>query len=126
MKKILLIVAFLAAIGAGLYFYAYHGHRDIAAESADFTVSVTQLSDEFAADATSSTTKYADKTLLVSGKVTAVDASSKTITLDNVLTASFSQLPDVSEGSQVKMKARFVGYDDLLGEFRTDQASIPE
>lgn len=124
MKKLLLVFVVLAAIGAGLYFYAYQGHRDIASEAADEEVTVAALSKAFGADPQAASARYADKTLLVQGVVTAVDPLTRTVTLDGLLTASFEALPSVGANDRVTIKARFVGYDDLLGEFRTDQASL--
>ncbi len=127
MKKLLIVLVVLAAIGFGTYSYLYHDHRDIASETADFTVTVAELQSEFAADGNEATRKYADKTIQVEGKVTAVNPVEKAVTVDESLIASFSEkIPEVVSGKGISLKGRFVGYDDLLGELRLDQASVSD
>lgn len=127
-KKIMFTLAILAVIGVGLYFYMYKGHRNIAAESADFRLTVSDLQQQFSANPTAANKKYADKTLEVSGKVTAVDTESHSLTIDERLSAVLtdSVMNGIALQQKVKIKGRFVGYDDLLEEFKVDQVSISE
>lgn len=129
MKKSLLVVLLLVlAVAAGIYFYLNKPQRDIASETADFTTTVPGLVGEFSKDATAASHKYADKTIIVSGRVTALDAAAKTLTLDGKLSATFdAPIPQkVASNAQIKIKTRFVGYDDLLEELKTDQSSVQE
>lgn len=126
-KKILTTLAVLAVIGTGMYFYLYKGHRDIASESADFTVTVGQLQQQFSENPTKANKQYADKTIAVSGIVTSVDAPSHSAVIDEKLSVVFKEM-NVKLGAQqnISIKGRFVGYDDLLEEFKMDEASVGE
>jgi len=127
-KKIMIVLAISAVLGCGLYFYMYKGHRDIATENADFTLTVAQLQQQFATDATNASKQYADKTIAVSGAITAIDAANHSVAIDEKLSVVFndSVLMGITEHQKVKVKGRFVGYDDLLEEFKMDQAAVVE
>lgn len=128
MKKIALLLIGFAVIGFGLYFYMYKNHRDIATESADYSITVNDLQSEFNKDITFSNKKYLDKTIEVRGKITSIDLPNHYIVIDTKLTAFFSDsvLNTVSLQKQVKIKGRFLGYDDLLEEFKMDQVSLSQ
>ena len=129
MKKILLIL-FVAvlAMASGLYFYMYKDHRDIASEDASFSIAVKDLESEFIQNDSLANKKYLDKTIEVYGKITSMDATTKIIVLDDKMegTSQQSISQGLTVGKQVKMKGRFIGYDDLLGEFKMDQAIISQ
>lgn len=129
MKKIIgFIVVIIVVIGIGLYFYMYKGHRDIASENADYTLSLVQLQKEFAQNDSLCIKKYQDHTIQIYGKTTSIDSSGHTIVIDEKISAEFqdSILPKLTLQKPIKIKARFLGYDDLLEEFKFDQASIAE
>ncbi len=128
-KKIIIVSMFsLAVIGAGLYFYMYKGHRNIASESADYSLTVKTLQQQFTQNSGKANKQYADKTIEVYGKITSLDLPSNTITLDGKLSAVFkdSSMTKLQVEKLIKIKGRFVGYDDLLDEFKMDQASLSE
>ena len=111
-----------------LYFYVYQSHRDIDAEKAAFETSVIELSQRFINNPDSSTTIYADQTIFIYGNVTALDLKQNTITLDNKLIATTSkdEMNIAKMGKLVKLKGRFIGYDELFNELRMDQCTIEE
>lgn len=124
-KKILIIVVIvLAAIAVVGYNIIYKDHRDIKTEQADFTLTAVSLSDEFSADETKATARYADKTLIVTGDVTDFDKSSGTLMIDGIISATMLEKSVGVTRQSVKIKGRFVGYDDLLGELKMDQVTI--
>lgn len=127
-KKILLLILVLIVGGAGFYFYMYKGHRDIASESVDFSLTVANLQKEFTENDSLSNLKYADKTIDIYGKTTSIDLEHHTIVIDEKVSAVFkdSILPKIKLQAPIKIKGRFVGYDDLLEEFKVDQVSIVE
>ncbi len=127
-KKLLILISIIAVVAIGAYFYAYQGHRDIKTESADFTVTISDLQKEFTENDSLANRKYADKTIQISGKITAIDVPNKGIVIDEKLFGTFdAKIPnDLSVGKQVKVKGRFLGYDELLEEFKIDQISIVE
>ncbi|WP_291138750.1 OB-fold protein [Flavobacterium sp. UBA7663] len=111
-----------------LNFYMYQSHRDIDAEQAAFETSVSELSQRFINNPDSSTVTYADQTISIYGNVTALDLKQNTITLDNKLiaTASKEQMNKAKMGELVKLKGRFIGFDELFNELRMDQCTIEE
>lgn len=127
-NKIITVLLVLVAASIGVYFYAYKGHRDIATEEADFELTVSALSKEFSENDSLANSKYADKTIQIYGKVSNIDLSSHTIVIDEKVSAVFtdSVLPKINLQEQIKIKGRFVGYDDLLEEFKVDQVTLAE
>ena len=111
-----------------LYFYVYQSHRDIDAEKVAFETSVSELSQRFINNPDSSTVTYADQTISIYGNVTALDLKQNTITLDNKLIATTSkeEINRAKTGELVKLKGRFIGYDELFNELRMDQCIIEE
>ena len=111
-----------------LYFYVYQSHRDIDAEKVAFETSVSELSQRFINNPDSSTVTYADQTISIYGNVTALDLKQNTITLNNKLIATTSkdEMNSAKMGELVKLKGRFIGYDELFNELRMDQCTIEE
>lgn len=125
-KKLVIVFLLLAVILFAGYKFLYKEHRDISSEEAAFTLSVQDLAREFTANDSLANAKYADKTIEVKGTVTSADLPSHTITIDQKLSAVLkdSILKNPPLHTQVTIKGRFVGYDDLLEEFKMDQVSI--
>lgn len=125
-NKFLLVFLLVAVLGYVLYSYVYKGHRDIASEKGSFLVTANSIHDEFKANEKKATQKYLDKTIDVYGKISNVDVSENAIILDEKLFAVFKEkLPsNLKEVSNVKIKGRFIGYDDLLEELKMDQCVL--
>jgi hypothetical protein len=125
-KKILIISALILVVIAVVgYNIIYKEHRDIKTEQVEFTLTAGKLFNEFSANESQATAKYADKTIAVTGKVTSVDKASGTVSIDEILSATMlDKTGDVPQKQQVKIKGRFVGYDDLLGELKMDQVTL--
>ncbi|MGK4567423.1 OB-fold protein [Flavobacterium sp. 3HN19-14] len=126
-KKIILIAVFVIAVAASVYLYAmYKPHRDITAETADFTVSVKQLQEEYAKNDTMFNKKYMDKTIEVKGVVSTIDDAENGIVIDEKLSVTFndSTKKEIAVGKSIKIKGRLLTYDDILEEFKMDQASV--
>lgn len=124
MRKIVIgFVAIILGLFLG-YKYLYHEHRDIATETVAFSVSVNQLLKEFTEDETKANSKYLDKSIVITGKVTSVDNANKTIVLDEKVFAILSKSSDVKLNTEVSVQGRLIGYDSLLEEIKLDQALI--
>lgn len=125
-KKIGLLVILLVFLGILVYLYAYKDHRNIATEKSDFEITVLKLKTEFLKNDSIANLKYQDKTIEVVGKITNVDTETKGIVLDDILYGTFNEsLPsELAVGKVVKIKGRFIGFDDLLEEFKLDQISV--
>lgn len=127
-KNALIIIVLLVAIGLGIYFYMYKDHRDIASEDASFSITVNTLQTEFTDNDSVANKKYLDHTIEVYGKISNVDVSSNAVVLDEKIFGTFKNaMPkDLTVGKPLKIKGRFIGYDDLLGEFKIDQVTVSE
>ncbi len=116
----------VSAVGVSLYLYVYRDHRNIATETADFTVTVNDLKKEFIENDSLAYMKYKDKTIQLSAKVTSIDTENNAIVVDEKLYATFMKAfkSDLAIGKQITIKGRFLGYDDLIEEFKIDQVTI--
>ncbi len=127
-KKILLGISLLLVIASlGLvYLYSYKAHRDISLEKVDYVVTISGLEREFTANERSAYTKYQNKIIELTATVSAIDPTSKGIVLGEKVFATFKDsLPKkITSGKTLKIKGRFLGYDELLGEFKIDQSSV--
>ena len=127
MKKLLIGGIFLTiAISFGVYRYIYQDHRDIATEKADFTLTVPKMYDEFLSDEEKANAQYLNKTIAIEGKITAVDPSDNSIVVDEKLWGILldSTKVPLNIGSEIHLKGRFLGYDDLLEQLKFDQVTI--
>jgi hypothetical protein len=124
-KKWPITLVVLAGLIFAGYRYIYKPHRDIGSEDPAFVLSAKKLQDDFSADQSAANAKYADKTIEVSGVVTDFDASSHMLSLDSVISVTLQDSTSTAvPGTQEHIKARLVGYDDILKEVKMDQASI--
>jgi hypothetical protein len=130
MKKIILFLVVIIVVSGAFFSYKflYHDHRDASSEDAQFTLSVKNLHSEFVMNDSLANAKYAGKTIAIYGKVTALDLLSNSIIIDEQLAIDLKEKSEssVSKQQSIKIKGRFVGYDDLLEELKMDQAIIIE
>jgi predicted negative regulator of RcsB-dependent stress response len=122
--KIAIVLILLAAVG--LYFYLYKGHRNISSEEASYAVSVDNLQKEFSENDSIANLKYLDNTIEVYGKISGLDVSSNAIIIDDKVfaTAKDLNIKKLTIGKNIKVKGRFIGYDDLLENYKLDQIII--
>jgi hypothetical protein len=106
----------------------YKEHRNIATETADYTITVPDLQKEFLINDNVAYQKYQDKTIQIIGTISSTDDTNKTIIVDDKLLATFLDKlsEDLVVGKQITIKGRFLGYDDLVEEFKIDQATVVE
>lgn len=125
MKKIILMVLFLLLLAGG-YFYVYKEHRNIANEEVSFDIAVPALFLEYQSNESIANTKYLDKTIVVSGKVSSLNTENHSIVLDEKLFATFlDKIPStIKSNFEIKIKGRLIGYDSLLEEIKMDQCVI--
>lgn len=126
-NKILILFAICAfIIGCILFFYVYKEHRDISQETANVSISVDELHKQFQVNDSLANATYADQTILVSGVITSIDSENNAIILDEKLFLTFdvSKKSNLQSNQSVKIKGRFVGYDDLMEELKMDQCIL--
>ncbi|MDH7912301.1 hypothetical protein [Winogradskyella sp. SYSU M77433] len=124
LKKIIIIgVVVVVAIVIG-YNYIYQDHRDIETETAEFILSSNEITNHFSSDPTTAEQKFLNKTIEVSGVVS--DLGINEITIDDNIFCQFTELNQdaISTNSQVTVKGRVIGYDDLLEQVKLDQCTI--
>ena len=128
MKKKLLIFGFFVIIFALLlYNYIYKNHRDISSEKESFAVSVVDLTNDYDKSDSLANAKYLDKTIIIYGKISSLDLTNNILTVDTSLSAIIKEKnTTLKVNDSIKLKGRFIGYDDLLGEFKMDECSIVE
>lgn len=126
MKKIYWIIIILVALTAYFgYNYIYQDHRNIATEKAAFTVTATSITKEFENDAITAETKYLNKTVEISGRITEV--TNTDLTINNTIFCNLSKGLETTTfklGGKLTIKGRCIGYDDLLELIKLDQCSI--
>ena len=116
-----IVLLILIIIGVLAYSYIYHSHRDIESESAEFVINATDLANEFAINPSASEKKYLNKTIEVYGSAT--EFNEYDLTLDDKIFCQFNNKIDVLSDN-LKVKGRFIGYDDLLEQVKIDQCNI--
>lgn len=122
MKKWIIILAILF-IAFLVYKYIYKEHRNIQNERSEFVLNAKTLVDEFQIDPTKAESKYLNKTITVSGSVS--ELNKKELTIDDKVFCLFNEsITNIILNQNIKIKGRFIGYDDLLEQVKLDQCSI--
>jgi hypothetical protein len=124
-KRVKFLIGLIVIVAIGYFGYNYimtAGARDIQTEESEFTTSATAIFTEFSNNSEIATNKYLNKTVQISGKVTNV--IDNVITLDEKVSCQLEVSKKVAVGSQIIIKGRVTGYDDLLEELKLDQCLI--
>jgi len=116
---VLLIVVVLALLA---YNYIYQDHRDIKKELAAYVLSSNELVNEFTINPSASEKKYLNKTIEVLGTIT--ELNDNDFTLDDNVFCQFTCKIELIKSKVVRVKGRFIGYDNLLEQVKLDQCSI--
>ncbi|MBW1295778.1 OB-fold protein [Aquimarina litoralis] len=125
MKKLIIVIVILIIGGVVGYKYIYQSHRNIQEEEAAFNIEATSLVKEFSEDADLASKKYLNKTIIVKGKLTEIEANS--LMLADAAYCTFDvnhNISDADLNSEYAIKGRCIGYDELLEVVKLDQASI--
>ena len=121
MRKWVVIIIIVAVLLG--YNYIYQDHRDIESETAAYTLSAQDISNEFEINPSESETKYLNKTIVISGKIT--ELGERQVTLNGKVFCQLNKKVNALKLDQyVKIKGRFIGYDNLLEETKLDQCYI--
>lgn len=124
MRKYLYVIIVVLVVVILGYNYVYQDHRDISSESSEFVLTASEISLEFSNTPSKAEVKYLNKTIEISGRVSEVNENSLTVN-DQV----FCQFSDkinskIKIDSEIKIKGRLIGYDDLLEQVKLDQCHI--
>ncbi|MFX0557491.1 hypothetical protein ACOCEA_11880 [Maribacter sp. CXY002] len=126
-KKTYIALALLFICGFVGYFSSqllFPKARDIPKEKTDYKVNPEKLLEEMSHPTTSA--KYIDKVIELKGQLTGI--AQNYVMLNNTIQVNLLEtgMGSLSIGSDVVVKGRCVGYDDLLEEVKIDQAIIIE
>jgi hypothetical protein len=108
----------------GARYYAYHfGQRDLQSEETKFTVTSSEIVNEFVTNVAVANQKYLEKPIVVTGKVTTV--SGNNVLLDQSINCTFEKADlSIKENQTLNVKGRVIGFDDLLGELKMDMCNL--
>lgn len=105
------------------YNYLYQDHRDIASETSVYKLTSKEIINEFALNPSASEAKYLNQTIEVSGIITEVNQ--KNIIIDQKIFCLLSKNTQTTlKTNTIKIKGRFIGFDDLLEQIKLDQCII--
>ena len=124
-KKIKILLALVIIITLGFLAYNYvmtSGARDLETEKSEFVVEGSKIIEEFTTNSEIATTKYLNKAVEISGKVTAIDKN--VVTINETISCQLKTENAVTLNSNVVVKGRITGFDDLLEELKLDQCLI--
>lgn len=124
MRKWIVILSLLIIAAVIGYNYIYQDHRDIGNEVAEFTMRSNEITNLFSEDALDAEQKLLNKTVEVSGLIS--DINPNDITIDDTVFCQFSEGVETTKDkdSNIKIKGRVIGYDDLLEQVKLDQCTI--
>ena len=123
-KKLLIVLIIVVIFGFSIYKYVYKDHRDVSSEEASFKITLADLKADFEKNDSVANTKYLDKAIAIYGEVTSLDLETNEIIVDSNLSATIKGKVNVKKGNKVTVKGRFIGYDDLLEEYKMDNCVI--
>ena len=117
----------LSIIGLVFVYLTYNKpHKDFNKSRSEFTINSKDLILFYHNDTDNANARYLEKILLVTGVIT--DIGENIIIQDNgiVCTLDPSQIINkkINLGSEISIKGRCIGYDDLLDEIRVDHSFI--
>lgn len=127
-KKTVVLVTFFLVIFIGMFFYFSKNCRNIENEKPAYFVTEIILQDEFNTNESKANEKYLNKIINVKGKVTNLDFDNNTLEIDEKILAVFNGCmnDNLLLDQTISVKGRFIGYDDLLQQFRIDEVIVEE
>lgn len=123
-KKIIFLSFLVALFVSVLYNFIMHGsERNVATEKSVFTTDSNKIVSEFITDVNSANAKYLEKAIEIEGKISFIKGNE--IVLDNTVLCTLIKKEILfKKGSQIKIKGRVVGFDDLISELKIDNCSV--
>lgn len=117
---IIIALALAAFIG---YKYVYHDHRSISEEKPEYVIQAEDVVREFQENFKAAETNFLNQTIVIEGKITGLTKNTMTVN-KSVFCQFLEPVKNVQLGSDVGVKGRCIGYDDLLGQVKLDQCTI--
>lgn len=126
MKKFFIIALSFSVLAFLGYWYVFKNDRNFSSEESIKVTNVLNIITEFNENDIAANAKYLDKMIEFSGSVSLVDLKNKTMMLEEKVFTSFKpeDFVVVKENTMIKIKGRFLGYDELLEEIKLDNCMI--
>lgn len=124
-KKVKLLVSVFFIVTIAWFGYNYimtSGGRNLKTEKSEFVVTAANIFDEFSTNSEIATSKYVNKAVQISGTIS--NSTENVIMLNGKVSCELNVSEKLTLGSEVKVKGRVIGYDDLLEELKLDQCLI--
>lgn len=125
-KKLFIAVVGIVIAAVIGYNYVYQDHRDIQSEKPAFTLKATDFIKDFQDSEEAATEKYLNKTLEIEGVLSSIDGN--TVVIEDMVFFALSENETPPNRNQlnkiIQLKARCIGYDNLLEEIKLDQATL--
>ena len=122
-KKLLILLVLFFSLFI-LYKYLYKDHRDIKKEHARYFVKSIDFTKEFSLNSVVASTKYLDKTIQISGEITQITDDYLTIDENIICYFNKTKIDRSLLNSEIVIKGRCIGFDELLEEIKLDECSI--
>ena len=120
-KLIILVIVIGLGVGLSAYNYIMKPPTTIEAKKVDFKGNA----DTFITMVQENASAWLDKVVILEGVITSKDDSG--ITINNQIYCQFKDRLKIGSAQQkLKIKGRFIGYDDLLEEIKLDQCIIQD
>jgi len=125
MRKWIVVLAIIFLAAAGSYLYLFREHRDIKNEKPELIITSALIISEFIQEPSKSEQKYLNKTIQVSGIIKEINPRGLLLsdgiyyTLNDSLAHSSLNIE-----TQITIKGRVIGFDDLLEQIKLDQCFI--
>lgn len=125
-KWIAIFILVIGVIAIVAYNYIYQDHRDISSEKPAYSISAEELTQQFETNEGNATALYLNNTIQIEGTLTSINGQS--LVVDNVVFLALNAgetIPNQNKiNMQIRLKGRCIGYDNLLGEVKLDQAIL--
>lgn len=117
---IFILILLITLIGFGGYSYIYKSHKKIE----NLVPTYTGDTKELLLKVHKKPTFWLDKTVVIKGKISAIDANG--ITLNNTVYCLFKNPQEIKNSTQkqITIKGKIIGYDDLLEEVKLHQCIV--
>ncbi|RLD24118.1 MAG: hypothetical protein DRI71_03480 [Bacteroidetes bacterium] len=130
-----LAILFVVMAIAAIYFVYNKPHRDILGEEAKFSLSLTEMNEEFLADEDAAFKKYFNQVVEISGTVISINKKENerydVVLESNGIIANGELIyaddkTDTIINKKALLKGLFIGYDNLLEEIKLSECSLKQ
>lgn len=122
MKKAIFGFLFIVTLSIFGYQYVFKAPQNVRKATSEFTIDASLFSKEFTDDLQKAEKKYIHKIFTVEGEITDIEEDG--IILNNSVYCKFDQKFQSNLNEKIKVKGKYIGYDELFEVIKLDQCSI--